>query len=278
MAQKPEESARQRAWISGFHSLCPTQSAMLHDLLFPWRAVHPIVFTKNFAERFRGYLPVVIDVETGGFDNARDAVLEIAAVPIGFDKAGLLRPGVAVSTHVNPFPGANIDPRSLEITGIDVDNPLRGALDEREALEHIFKPVRVAMKNAGCKRAILVGHNAHFDLGFLNAAIRRTGHKRSPFHPFSVFDTVTLAGLCFGQTVLAKAMQAAGLPWNQGEAHSALYDAERTAELFCLAINRLRAYTPADAVAPQIANEPDEEDAQAPEVDVSELAETSFSS
>lgn len=251
---------------------------MLHDLLFPWRAVHPIVFTKNFAERFRGYLPVVIDVETGGFDNARDAVLEIAAVPIGFDKAGLLRPGVAVSTHVNPFPGANIDPRSLEITGIDVDNPLRGALDEREALEHIFKPVRVAMKNAGCKRAILVGHNAHFDLGFLNAAIRRTGHKRSPFHPFSVFDTVTLAGLCFGQTVLAKAMQAAGLPWNQGEAHSALYDAERTAELFCLAINRLRAYTPADAVAPQIANEPDEEDAQAPEVDTSELAETSFSS
>ena len=212
--------------------------------------MHPVIFTKNFAERFRGYLPVVVDFETGGFDSARDAVLEIAAVPVGFDKQGLLTPGAAVSTHVSPFPGANIDPQSLEITGIDVDNPLRGALEEREALEHIFKPIRVAMKAAGCKRAILVGHNAHFDLGFLNAAIRRTGNKRSPFHPFSVFDTVTLAGLCYGQTVLAKSMGAAGLAWNQAEAHSALYDAQRTAELFCLTVNRLRSYTPLDVVAP----------------------------
>ncbi len=212
--------------------------------------MHPVIFTKNFAERFRGYLPVVIDFETGGFDSARDAVLEIAAVPVGFDKKGLLTPGQAVSTHVSPFPGANIDPQSLEITGIDVDNPLRGALEEREALEHIFKPIRVAMKATGCKRAILVGHNAHFDLGFLNAALRRTGNKRSPFHPFSVFDTVTLAGLCYGQTVLAKSMGAAGLAWNQAEAHSALYDAQRTAELFCLTVNRLRGYTPVDVAAP----------------------------
>ncbi len=212
--------------------------------------MHPVIFTKNFAERFRGYLPVVVDVETGGFDSARDAVLEIAAVPVGFDKQGMLTPGVAVSTHVSPFPGANIDPQSLEITGIDVDNPLRGALEEREALEHIFKPIRVAMKATGCKRAILVGHNAHFDLGFLNAALRRTGNKRSPFHPFSVFDTVTLAGLCYGQTVLAKSMGAAGLAWNQAEAHSALYDAQRTAELFCLTVNRLRGYTPRDVAAP----------------------------
>lgn len=212
--------------------------------------MHPVIFTKNFAERFRGYLPVIVDFETGGFDSARDAVLEIAAVPIGFDKQGMLTPGTAVSTHVSPFPGANIDPQSLEITGIDVDNPLRGALEEREALEYIFKPIRVAMKATGCKRAILVGHNAHFDLGFLNAALRRTGNKRSPFHPFSVFDTVTLAGLCYGQTVLAKSMGAAGLAWNQAEAHSALYDAQRTAELFCLTVNRLRGYTPSNVVAP----------------------------
>ena len=234
--------------------------------------MHPVIFTKNFAERFRGYLPVVIDFETGGFDSARDAVLEIAVVPIGFDKQGLLTPGQAVSTHVSPFPGANIDPQSLEITGIDVDNPLRGALEEREALEHIFKPIRVAMKAAGCKRAILVGHNAHFDLGFLNAAIRRTGNKRSPFHPFSVFDTVTLSGLCYGQTVLAKSMGAAGLAWNQSEAHSALYDAQRTAELFCLTVNRLRSYTPGDVVAPVLGSyfeSPEELAEAAIEADVS---------
>jgi ribonuclease T len=219
---------------------------------FGGNPVHSILFTKNFAERFRGYLPVVVDIETGGFDSARDALLEIAAVPIGLGKDGLMTPLSAISTHVNPFPGANIDPRSLEVTGIDVDNPLRGALDEREALETIFVPIRKAMKDFGCKRAILVGHNAHFDLSFLNAALRRTGHKRSPFHPFSVLDTVTLAGIFYGQTVLAKALWAAGLSWDSAQAHSALYDASCTAELFCLTINKLRNLTE-DLVAPAAA-------------------------
>ena len=188
--------------------------------------------------RFRSYLPVVVDIETGGFDDHRDALLEIAAVPVVMDAAGRLRPGETVSTHVAPFPGANIDPRSLEVTGIDPTHPLRGALEEREALEHLFTPIRKAVKAAGCTRAILVGHNAHFDLGFLNAAIRRTGNKRSPFHPFSVMDTVTLAALAYGQTVLAKSLQAAGFGWESASAHSAIYDAEQTAALFCTVINR----------------------------------------
>ncbi len=192
----------------------------------------------RIAERFRGYMPVVVDVETGGFDSHRDALLEIAAVIIQMDEQGRLYPAQTVSTHVHPFPGANIDPRALEITGIDPDHPFRAALDEREALGHVFAPIRKVMKDVGCQRAILVGHNAAFDLGFLNAAIRRTGIKRSPFHPFSCFDTVTAAGLAFGQTVLSKAVQAAGIDWNNDDAHSAIYDAERTAEVFCMIVNR----------------------------------------
>jgi ribonuclease T len=188
--------------------------------------------------RFRSYLPVIVDIETGGFDAQRDALLEIAAVPVVMDAQGRLQPGETAATHVAPFPGANIDPRSLEVTGIDPTHPLRGALEEREALEHVFAPIRKAVKAAGCTRAILVGHNAHFDLGFLNAAIRRTGHKRSPFHPFSVLDTVTLSALAYGQTVLAKSLQAAGFTWESANAHSAIYDAEQTAALFCSVINR----------------------------------------
>ena len=194
----------------------------------------------RMAERFRGFLPVVVDVETGGFDAERDALLEIAAVILRMTPEGYLQPMPAVAAHVQPFPGANIDPRALEITGIDPDNPLRGALDERLALDHAFKPIRDAMRDMDCQRAILVGHNAAFDLGFLNAAVRRVGHKRNPFHPFSCFDTATLSGLAFGQTVLSKAVQAAGIPFDTREAHSAIYDAERTAELFCTIINRWR--------------------------------------
>ncbi|MGH8160416.1 MAG: ribonuclease T [Rhodanobacter sp.] len=194
----------------------------------------------RMADRFRGFLPVVVDVETGGFDAEHDALLEIAAVPLTMDVDGYLQLQPTVSTHVEPFPGANLDPRSLEITGIDPDNPLRGALAERQALDHIFKVVREAVNAAGCQRAILVGHNAAFDLGFLNQAVRRCGHKRNPFHPFSCFDTVSFGGLAYGQTVLSKAVLAAGLAFDSREAHSAVYDAERTAELFCSVVNRWR--------------------------------------
>lgn len=192
----------------------------------------------KYAERFRGFLPVAVDVETGGFDCEKDALLEIAAVVVDMDAAGEVRPAPAVSTHVEPFPGANIDPRALEITGIDPTHPFRAAVPEREALDLIFRPIRKALREYGCQRAILVGHNAAFDLSFLNAAIRRTGHKRSPFHLFSCFDTATLGGLAYGQTVLSRAVQAAGFDWNANEAHSAVYDAERTALLFCEIVNR----------------------------------------
>ena len=189
------------------------------------------------ANRFRGFLPVVVDVETGGFDCERHSLLEIAAVVVRMDENGMLHPQAAVSTHVAAFAGSELDPRSMEITGIDPDHPFRGALPEREALELIFKPVRASMRENDCQRAILVGHNAAFDLGFLNAAIRRTAHKRSPFHPFSCFDTVTLGGLACGQTVLSRAVEASGRAWDAREAHSAVYDTERTAELFCDVVN-----------------------------------------
>ena len=196
----------------------------------------PTTFRK-MSERFRGYLPVVVDVETGGFDWNRHALLEIAVVPLDFDDDGRIVRGTTTSAHVVPAPGTLIDPKSLEITGIIIDHPFRDAKPERLALEAVFAPVREACKRHGCQRAILVGHNAHFDLNFLNAAVTRSGHKRNPFHPFSVFDTVTLAGVAYGQTVLARAVQAAGFDWNSDEAHSAVYDAERTADLFCKIVN-----------------------------------------
>ena len=191
----------------------------------------------SLATRFRGFLPVVVDVETGGFDWNRHALLEIAAVPIDLDEHGKLVCGDTISAHLEPAPGTQIDPKSLEVTGIKLDHPFRFAKPERDALDHIFAGVRAAVKKHGCQRAILVGHNAHFDLNFLNAAVARSGHKRNPFHPFSVFDTVTLAGVAYGQTVLARALQAAGFEWDANQAHSAVYDTEQTARLFCQIVN-----------------------------------------
>lgn len=192
------------------------------------------------ASRFRGFLPVVIDVECGGFNPNTDALLEIAAVLIEIQADGSLMPGEGWRYHVQPFAGAKIEAASLAVNGIDPFHPLRPALAEKEALTRLFKDIRHAMKDNDCTRAILVGHNAYFDLNFLNAAIERTQIKRNPFHPFSTFDTATLAGVVYGQTVLGKALQAAGIAWDSTEAHSAAYDAQRTAELFCRVCNRFR--------------------------------------
>lgn len=192
------------------------------------------------SRRFRGFLPIVMDLETGGFNCKTDALLEMAAVILKMDDDGTLCRGETVHCHVKPFEGANLEPAALQVTGIDPWHPLRFAVAERDALQHVFKPVRDAMKEVDCNRAILVAHNAHFDLGFLNEAIARTGVKRSPFHPFSVLDTATLCGVAYGQTVLAQAALAAGLSWDSARAHSAIYDAELTADLFCQIVNRFK--------------------------------------
>ena len=192
------------------------------------------------ADRFRGFLPVVVDVETGGFNAKTDALLEIAAVLLRFDELGDLRRDETIRYHVRPFEGANMEPASLAVNGIDPHHPLRPAIDERDALQRVFREVRRAIREANCNRAILVGHNSSFDLGFLNEAIDRASIKRNPFHPFSSFDTATLCGVAFGQTVLSRAVKAAGLEFDEESAHSAAYDAEITADVFCEIVNRFQ--------------------------------------
>ncbi len=209
------------------------------------------LYNPSMGRRFRGFLPVVVDVETGGFDPQRDALLEVAAVTTRMTASGHLEPAETVSRHIQPFAGANLDPKALEFNGIDPDHPFRGALPEREALRTLFNTIRKAVKSSACNRAILVGHNAAFDLNFINAAVDRCELKRNPFHPFSTFDTVTLAGVAYGHTVLAKASELAGIPWDNREAHSAIYDARKTADLFCLIINRWQDRAPVNPWAEQ---------------------------
>jgi ribonuclease T len=189
------------------------------------------------AQRFRGFLPVVVDVETGGFNAATDALLEIAAVIVTWDEARGWHRAETVAHHVKPFEGARLEESALRFNKIDPYHPFRLAVAERDALSDIFARVREVVQAQGCTRAILVGHNPAFDLGFVKAAVERCRLKRNPFHAFSTFDTASLAGVAFGQTVLSRAVAAAQLDWREEDAHSAIYDAEKTAELFCAIVN-----------------------------------------
>lgn len=187
-------------------------------------------------DRFRSYLPIVIDVETAGVNPQADALLEIGMVFIEMDKKGFLHPGQSFHEHVLPFAGANLNPDSLAFNKIDPYHPFRYALTEQAMFDTLIPPIKRALKSANCTRAVLVGHNAWFDLLFLKQAIMRC-QINSPFHGFTCFDTATLAAAHFGQTVLAKALNCAKIPFDLDKAHSALYDAEKTAELFCQIIN-----------------------------------------
>lgn len=193
------------------------------------------------AKRFRGFLPVVLDLETGGFNSQTDAILEMAAAILGLDKAGSLVVLERLHYHVEPFAGANIEKAALEFTGIDPGHPFRMAVPEKQALTETFKAIRAEIKRTGCNRAVLVAHNAGFDHGFVMAGAKRCNIKRNPFHPFSTFDTVSLCGLAYGQTVLGRACEAAGISYETAEAHSAKYDCDIAADLFCRIVNRWQA-------------------------------------
>ena len=203
------------------------------------------------SRRFRGFLPVIVDVETAGFDPRRHALLEIAAVILDMDGEGRLVLAETHASHVTPFEGSKLDASALSFNKIDPFHPFRFALDEKDALHKLFQPIRTAVKHHGCTRAVLVGHNPAFDIAFLNAAVDRSGVKRNPFHPFSTFDTATLGGLAYGQTVLAKAVRAAGLDWDDSQAHSAIYDAEQTARLFCGIVNRWSELVAVESAGPR---------------------------
>lgn len=197
------------------------------------------------ARRFRGFLPVVVDVETGGFDAKRDALLEMAAVFLDWSSETGWQRTETIAYHIEPFAGANLEEASLQFNKIDPFHPFRMAVPELKAVTDIFQSVRDAVAEHGCTRAILVGHNPAFDLAFVKAAAQRLKIKKNPFHQFSTFDTAAIAGVALGQTVLSRAVEAAEIAWNQDEAHSAVYDAEKTADLFCNIVNRWDAFNEA---------------------------------
>ncbi len=192
----------------------------------------------HIKDRFRGFLPVVVDVETAGFNAQTNALIEIAVVTLKMDAKGIIYPDQTIQANVLPFKNAKLDKSALKFIGVeDPTHPFRMAISEKNALEKCFKPINKLLKETDCTRAILVGHNAFFDLNFVKAAAERCKIK-SPFHDFSTFDTVSLAGLVYGQTVLAKSMKYAEIEWDNSKAHSAEYDTIKTAELFCDITNK----------------------------------------
>ena len=190
------------------------------------------------SKRFRGFYPVVIDVETGGFNPTEDALLDVGVIFLTTDHNGQIVKERTLSLPVTAEPGLNLHAASLNVNKINPKDPNRTSFKEDVVITTLFKELRESMKEHDCRRAVLVGHNAFFDHQFIFAAAERQKVKRNPLHPFSCLDTVTLSALACGHTVLAKACEIANISFDSSTAHTALYDAQKTAELFCYIVNR----------------------------------------
>ncbi|SVB78166.1 uncharacterized protein METZ01_LOCUS231020 [marine metagenome] len=188
-------------------------------------------------DRFRKFLPVVVDLETGGFNSKKNAILEIAIQLIDFKNDKLIL-GDSLRYHIQPSSDLLVEQESLDFLKLDLNNPLRMPVNEGFALKELFKFINKQKKKYECTRAILVGHNAFFDHRFLFEACKRNNIKKSPFHPFSLIDTVSLGVLATRQTVLARICKELNIPYDDNEAHSATYDANVTAQVFCKIFNQ----------------------------------------
>ncbi len=190
------------------------------------------------SERFRGFFPVIVDVETAGFNPATDALIELAACTVTFNDQGQLVRDESFHANILPFAGANMEKSNLDFLGVDPYDVNRHALTEEAFLKPLFKTLSKKAKAANCTRCILVGQNGHFDHSFVMAAAQRVDPKKCPFHPFSVIDLATLSMVLLGQSVLRVAVETAGLEFDTARAHGAEYDAEIETDLFCWLMNR----------------------------------------
>jgi ribonuclease T len=188
-------------------------------------------------KRFRGFLPVIVDVETGGLDPEKNSLLELCAIFIGLNDKGIYYPSETIHYNIEAHKETETTAVALEINGIKPGHPFRSEVTEQHALTETFKQIRLKLKQTNCSRAVLVGHNAPFDLSFIQGACQRNNIKRNPFHKFTTLDTASICAIVYGETVLAKAMEKAKIDFDATQAHSALYDTQKTAELFCQILN-----------------------------------------
>ena len=114
----------------------------------------------ELSERFRGYLPVVLDLETGGFDHQVNPILELACCFVQMQDDRLSIKGQE-SWNVQPVDGMVVEPASLKVTGIDLDDPHRDAMDEASVLKDFFfgafrnEAVRLPSSDTGGSQRIL---------------------------------------------------------------------------------------------------------------------------
>ncbi|MBP8932780.1 MAG: 3'-5' exonuclease [Paracoccus sp.] len=174
-------------------------------------------------EMLAGLTCVVFDTETTGL-GPNDRIVQIAGLRI---MAGRLT-GERFETLVDP--GRPIPPGSTRIHGI-TDAMVAGAPDMTEALRafHHF-----------AEDAVLVAHNAPFDMGLLRAAARETGVE----FPNRVLDTVLLSAMLWGQSAphaLDALAERLGVTIPPERRHTAMGDTEATAEIFLRLIPALTA-------------------------------------
>ena len=163
---------------------------------------------------------VVFDIETTGFSPVHDRIIEIGAVKVEKGEikerfSSFVNPDVPIPLEIEKLTGIH--------DGMVVDAPMI-----EEALPHFLE---------FCQDAVLVAHNASFDMSFIIENTRRLGLKKE----FTYVDTVGIARLLLPHQAKHKLDAVAKtLGISLENHHRAVDDAEATAEIFLKFIPMLR--------------------------------------
>lgn len=156
---------------------------------------------------------VVFDTETTGLSARYDKVIELAAVK--------MKDGEVIERFEQFIdPGHPLSQTTIKLTSI-TDDMVRGSKSEKEVFE---------MFQEFCKGSIIVGHNATFDVDFMNTGYARHG---LPLIGEPWLDTLPMARLLYPEmkgfrlNTLAKKLNV-----NLEHHHRAIYDAEATGYIY----------------------------------------------
>lgn len=164
---------------------------------------------------------VVFDVETTGLSAAYDTIIELAAVKIR--QGEIIDRFEAFANPHHPLSATTID-----LTGI-TDDMVMNAPDVGEVLKDFYE---------WAEDAILVAHNASFDMGFLNVGYKKIGLQKA-VNP--VVDTLELARFLHPEmknhrlNTLTKKFNV-----ELTQHHRAIYDAEATGYLLMIMLKEIQ--------------------------------------
>lgn len=180
---------------------------------------------------------IILDCETGGFDNKKNPITQIALLEIDNNLKEINR----FETYIKPYNDLEITSSALAVTGLKMTD-INNGVDFKEAVKLItlFFKENMPSKHP-MNRPVIIGHNLDFDIGFIEELFRLAKKDFSDIRNRNPIDTQTLMKMLMPNITslaLGKCCEEMGI--SLPDAHKAMNDVVATTDLFRAIVNRMK--------------------------------------